>query len=321
MNTRLEKELSGYTSSKPAIVSIGIFDGVHIGHQRLIERLVAEARTRSASSVVVTFWPHPLAIVLPKMAPPHVDELDDRVARLKSLGVDMVVVLTFTREVAALGAAKFVNLLREKFKMKGLIIGPDFALGKEREGSVYRLRELGQQSDFTVEVIPPVVLNGKVVSSTAIRQALAEGNVREASAMLGRPFKMSCEVVSGDGRGRELGFPTANLAYAEQALPGNGVYATIADIAERTWPSVTNVGVRPTFDGGRRLVEVHIIGFSGDLYGKTVTVEFIERIRDEKRFGSVAELKKQMTKDVARAMAILKKYSSTDKGRTNGYTV
>jgi riboflavin kinase/FMN adenylyltransferase len=306
LNPDLESELTRHSLNKPALLSIGIFDGVHIGHQQLVGRLLSESKRRNLHSIVVTFWPHPLAVLDPQKAPPQLDTLEERVGRLKAMGVETVVVLPFTKDLAGIDAVAFVKLLQQKLKMQGLIIGPDFALGKRRQGDVQALQDLGNDLGFTVEVIPPVVLAGTVVSSTAIRTALAIGDVREAARLLGRPFDLSAEVVSGDHRGRELGFPTANLAYAfEQALPADGIYATIAVTLDRRWPSVTNIGVRPTFGGGNRLVEVFIMGYSGQLYGQHLQVEFIERIRQEKRFAGAVELKAQMLKDVEQAKSIL----------------
>jgi riboflavin kinase/FMN adenylyltransferase len=201
---------------------------------------------------------------------------------------------------------EFLNLLKKQLRMKGLVVGPDFALGKNREGNAEVLRNLSEEMGFSLTVVPPLTIDGEVVSSTAIRQALAEGDMKRAQRLMGRPFRLHGQVVRGDRRGVELGFPTANLDIeAEQALPADGVYTSRAHIDERAYSAMTNIGLQPTFGGNKRLVEVYIIDYRGDLYGRELSVEIIERLRGEKKFKTPEELKKQMAEDVKRGKATL----------------
>jgi riboflavin kinase/FMN adenylyltransferase len=232
--------------------------------------------------------------------------METRINLIRDLGIDVIVVLPFTSELARLTAQRFVQLLKEYLKMRGLIIGPDFALGRDREGDAEKLRLLGQEMGFSVEVIPPVVLDGQVVSSSAIRQALTQGDMKKAEKLFGRLFSLNGLVVGGDRRGRTLGFPTANLELKpEQALPSDGVYATIAHVGHELMPSVTSIGVRPTFGGGKRLVETYVIDYEGELLGQRLTLDLVDRLRDEKRFDTVEELKSQMGRDVEQARQVL----------------
>ena len=257
-------------------------------------------------SGVVTFKAHPQSVLSPQDKLPWLNSLEDRIKLIQSLGVELIAILPFTRKLAQFNAREFITLLKTYLKMRGLIIGPDFALGKGREGSADTLRTLGQELDFTVEVIPPVILNGQVISSTNIRQALAQGDVERIIKLTGRHFNLTAQVIPGAERGRTLGFPTANLNIkSEQALPHRGVYATVTYIGHTPHLSVTNIGTRPTFGGGKTTVEVHLLGYEGQLYRQKLNIEFIARLRDEKRFNAADELKAQISRDVERAGAIL----------------
>jgi riboflavin kinase/FMN adenylyltransferase len=303
---QIEKELAKVKPQKETLLTIGVFDGIHLGHQRLLTHLRDEARKKNWLSSVVTFKSHPKAVLSPENKLLWLSDMETRISLIRNLGIDVIVVLPFTSELARLTARRFVQLLKEYLKMRGLIIGPDFALGKDREGDAEKLRLLGQEMDFSVEVIPPVVIDGQVVSSSAIRQALAQGDMKKAEKLFGRLFSLNGVVVSGDGRGRALGFPTANLELKpEQALPSDGVYATIAHVGRELMPSVTSVGVRPTFGGGKRLVETYVIDYEGELLGQRLTLDLVDKLRDEKRFDTVEELKSQMGRDVEQAKQIL----------------
>ncbi|MCJ7654543.1 MAG: bifunctional riboflavin kinase/FAD synthetase, partial [Dehalococcoidia bacterium] len=265
-----------------------------------------EARRKNWLSGVVTFKSHPKAVLSPENKLLWLSDWETRISLLRGLGIDVIVVLPFTSELSRLTAKGFVQLLKAQLKMRGLIIGPDFALGKDREGDAEKLRLLGQEMGFSVGVIPPVVLDGQVVSSSAIRQALAQGDMKKVEKLFGRLFSLNGQVVSGDRRGRGLGFPTANLELKpEQALPSDGVYATIAHVGHELMPSVTSIGVRPTFGGGKRLVETYIIDYEGELLGQRLTIDLVDKLRDEKRFDTVEELKSQMGRDVEQARQIL----------------
>jgi riboflavin kinase/FMN adenylyltransferase len=303
---QIEEELARVKPQKETLVTIGVFDGIHLGHQRLLNHLRDEARRKNWLSGVVTFKSHPKAVLSSENKLLWLSDLETRISLLRGLGIDVIVVLPFTSELSRLTARRFVQLLKEHLKMRGLIIGPDFALGKDREGDAEKLRLLGQEIGFSVEVIPPVVLDGQVVSSSAIRQALAQGDMKKAEKLFGRLFGLNGQVVSGDRRGRGLGFPTANLKLKpEQALPSDGVYATIAHVGHGLMPSVTSIGVRPTFGGGKRLVETYIIDYEGELLGQRLTIDLVDKLRDEKRFDAVEELKAQMGRDVEQARQIL----------------
>ena len=303
---QIEKELAKVEPQKETLFTIGVFDGIHLGHQRLLAHLRDKARRKNWLSGVVTFKSHPRAVLSPENKLLWLSDLEARISLLRGLGIDVIVVLPFTSELARLTAQRFVQLLKAQLKMRGLIIGPDFALGRDRKGDAEKLRLLGQEMGFSVEVIPPVVLDGQVVSSSAIRQALTQGDMKKAEKLFGRLFSLNGQVVSGDRRGRGLGFPTANLELKpEQALPSDGVYATIAHVGHELMPSVTSIGVRPTFGGGKRLVETYIIDYEGELLGQRLTIDLVDKLRDEKRFDTVEELKSQMGRDVEQTRQIL----------------
>jgi riboflavin kinase/FMN adenylyltransferase len=303
---QIEKELAEVKPQKETLLTIGVFDGVHLGHQRLLTHLRDEARREDLLSGVVTFKSNPKAVLSQENKLLRLSDLETRISLLRGLGIDVVVVLPFTSELARLSAQRFVQLLKEHLRMRGLIIGPDFALGRGREGDAEKLRLLGQKMDFSVEVLPAVVLDGQVVSSSAIRQALSQGDMKMVEKFFGRLFSLEGQVVSGDGRGRALGFPTANMELkAEQALPSDGVYATIAHVGHELIPSVTNIGVRPTFGFGKRLVETYLLDYEGELLGQRLTIDLVDKLRDEKRFDAVEELKSQMARDVEQARQIL----------------
>jgi len=299
MATTIEKELSSLAPTQGTLVSIGVFDGVHLGHQTLIKELVHQARANKLLSAVITFRQHPMALLAPGEVVPSLTSLTERIRLMKGIGVDIVITLTFSHELAELGAQPFVMLLQQYLKMQGMILGWDFALGRHREGSLEALHEMGKKLGFSTEVVGPVKYRGEIISSTAIRQALSDGDMARANAMLGRPFSLEGCVIAGEGRGTELGFPTANLDLdPHQALPLDGVYAAIAHFEGRTKPAATFIGHRPTFGGAERIVEAHVLDYSGNLYRKSLKIDIIERLRGEQKFDSAEALKAQMEKDV-----------------------
>jgi len=303
---QVEKELAELSPNKDMLLTIGVFDGVHLGHQYLISQLTEHARQQNLLSGVVTFRQHPQNILSPQTKLPFLTDLTTRVELLKNEGVEAIITLSFTDELAQLSARQFVSLLKKYLRMRGMVIGPDFALGWNREGTANTLHALGQDMDFSVTVIPPMMVNGEMVSSTAVRQALADGDMKRVVSLIGHPFSLHGRVISGAGRGVGLGFPTANLDInSEQALPADGVYATRAFIDGKAYQAMTNIGQRPTFDGGERTVEVYVINYHGDLYQRKLKIDIIERLRGEKKFDTVEELKKQMTEDVKQGRAIL----------------
>jgi len=304
----IEQELANITPRGETLLTIGVFDGVHAGHRYLLEKLQQRAAEKNLLSGVVTFNPHPQSVLHPHNQLPSLSSLDDRVRAFQELGVKIVAVLTFTPKVAQLSAREFMSLVNKQLKMRGIMVGPDFTLGRGGEGNINLLRALGREMKFSVEVIPPLTINGEVVSSTLIRRALVQGDMRKVERLMGRYFYMGGKVITSDKRGRVLGFPTANLDIRpQQALPGNGIYATIAQVDGKQFPSATNIGIRPTFGEREKTVETHLLNYKGDLYGKDMRLEFVQKLRDEQRFPSSEELKVQIEKDVREVEAILAK--------------
>jgi riboflavin kinase/FMN adenylyltransferase len=308
---QIEDELAGFAPERDTVLTIGVFDGVHLGHRQLIEYVKRQALARDYIPGVVTFRNHPLQVLSPQTHLLRLTNLDERTSLLRQLGIELVVALSFTPELAQLAARDFVTLLHKHLRMRGLVIGPDFALGRNRQGDIYSLRTLGKEFGFWVEAVPPRLINGDVVSSTSIRQALAKGDVSKVKRFLGRPHALSGQVGHGVERGRQLGFPTANLEVnSSQTVPSDGVYATRAYVGGRAYPSVTNIGTRPTFGGGERTIEVYLLGFEGALYEEQLRLELIERLRSEKRFSKPEDLQAQISQDVEQARSILE---GTDK--------
>ena len=302
----IEEELARVAPNRETALTIGVFDGVHLGHQYLIQNLKQTAATENLLSGVVTFRHHPRLVLYPEVKLTYLTSLSERIRLLTGLGVELVVTLSFSLELSQFGAREFVSLLQRHLKMRALVIGPDFALGKGRGGGASALQALGQEFNFMVEVVPAKLWQGEAVSSTAIRLALSQGDPRKVSQLLGRRFRLGGKVVKGDERGKVLGFPTANIAPdPEQALPADGVYATRAFVGEAVYKAVTNIGIRPTFGGGQRLIEVYLLDFEGDLYGQELEIELVERLRGEIRFASVEELKAQIGRDVEGVRALL----------------
>ena len=303
---QVEEELAQLSPTKDMLLAIGVFDGVHLGHKYLLAQLKERARQEDLLSGVVTFRQHPQAVLSPRTRLPCLTDLAQRIRLLKGEGIDVIITLSFTRELAQLSTHQFVELLKKHLRMRGLVIGPDFALGRNREGDANTLRTLGQDMGFSVTVIPPVVINGEVVSSTAIRNALAGGDMKKVGNLIGRPFSLYGRVITGAGRGIGLGFPTANLDVdSQQALPPDGVYATWAYIDGKAYQSMTNIGRRPTFGGSERAVEVHILDYHGELYEYKLRIDIIERLRREERFDTAEELKRQVAEDIKQGRDIL----------------
>ncbi len=293
-----------------AALSVGVFDGVHLGHRQILERAIARARAAGGRCIVLSFDPHPDLVLRPDFrAEPPLTPMPEKRERLRALGVDELVVLPFTRELAATGPEEFVERhLVAPYRPFALVVGENFALGRRREGNVQRLREIGATRGFEVDAVPLVEMGGSAVSSTRIRALLGEGRVADAAKLFGRPYSLGGAVVSGDAIGRTLGFPTANLRLSDEKLvPAYGIYAVRARIGgEREWrPGAMSVGVRPTFGGQVRTLEVHLIDWNGDLRGRDLDVEFVEWLRPERRFDDTAQLVAAMRVDVSEARNIL----------------
>lgn len=302
------EELRSFAPEKETALTIGVFDGVHLGHQHLLRKLIEQATREELIPGVVTFDRHPEEVFSPGKELIYLTDLEQRKELIRASGIPLILTLSFTPELSQLTAREFIRLLWEYFKLRLLVMGPDFALGRNREGNLKVLRALGQEFGFKVLPVPPFEIEGEVVRSTLIRQALVHGELKKVAKLLGRNFTLRGKVVPGADRGKELGFPTANIwPNSLKVLPPDGVYATRVRVGEKTFPSVTNIGVRPTFGGGERWIEVHIPNFQGDLYGKRLSLEFVERLRGELCFATPEDLKNQIARDVSKAQTIIEK--------------
>lgn len=289
-------------------VSIGVFDGVHLGHRQMLQALFNDAASLGDLPMgAITFDRHPLATIAPERAPELISTPDERLALFEEAGLDFAAVLTFDERMRALPPDEFVRLvLADGLGARLVVVGAGFRFGLNAAGDVDELRRLGDHFGFAVEAIQLLETGSGPISSTLIRRALADGDVGAAAGLLGRPFSRTGRVVAGDHRGAGIGFPTANLEIRPGlVIPGRGVYAAYARIADGRLPGVVNIGVRPTFDGVRQVVETHLLDFSGDLYGSDLTLEFVERLRPEQKFDSVAALVDQIGADVDSARSLL----------------
>jgi riboflavin kinase/FMN adenylyltransferase len=300
-----EKIIRSLRNIKPehrgGVLTIGNFDGVHLGHQQLLQRTIDEARKVHGPAIVITFEPHAFEFFAKdKVTIPRLTRLREKCCALLEYGADYVLILPFNHDLAKLTASEFVTqVLHESLQPKHIAIGDDFHFGKERQGNYSLLSEMGRTLGFTVEALPTVMLDGVRVSSTRVRKALAEGDHDLANRLLGRPYSMLGKIRHGDKLGRQLGFPTANLWLHRKLTPVRGVYTVLMHGIEK-YPlqGVANVGTRPTVDGTRTLLEVHLLAFDQDIYGRHVKVEFCKKLRDEERYASLDILKDQIAKDV-----------------------
>ena len=302
----LHYQLASVTPTEDTLLTIGMFDGVHIGHQHLLKRLGQLALDKGLLPGVVTFKNHPSQVLRPESRVQLIAPLEMRKSLIRNMGIGFIVDLEFTREFSLLLATEFVSLLVKDLRMKGLVVGPDFAMGHNRKGNIPTLQTLAKKMDFHLEVVEPRLLCGQVVKSSDIRTLVATDEVDQASQMLGRPFALTGSVSHGKSRGRILGFPTANLKVDSGILmPSNGIYASWATIDGRRFQAATSVGVNPTFGSGKKQVEAFLIDFQGDLYNRTVQLEFISYLRSEYAFTTVEDLVRQMQKDVNQIKSIL----------------
>jgi len=303
MNFR--QSLASAAPSKETVVTVGVFDGVHQGHRHLLRQVVQLAGSRYIPTVV-TFSNRPITVLRPGTEPSYLTTLEQRIGLIKQQGIETVVCLEFNHELAQVTAAEFAQLLSESLKMKGLVLGPDSTLGKDRQGDLSFMQQQGEGLGFWAQSVEPLEIDGQPVKSRRIREALINGEVAGCPVMLGRNHYLSGVVVLGDQRGRTLGFPTANIEVDSQLLlPGDGIYATWAIIDGKRYHSATSIGIRPTFDLTQRLVEVYVMDFSADLYGKTLGVEFISKVRDQEKFDALDELVKQINIDVDNCREVL----------------
>ena len=300
-------ELGAFAVRGDTALTIGVFDGVHRGHTHLISQLVGEAASEGLMAGVVTFREHPAAVLSPSFQAQYLTSFEDRLDLLGQTKIDLAVPITFDRALAGLTAEEFITLLQENLRMVSLVVGPDFAMGRKREGTIERLTELGDEMGFTLKVVEGLQeANGDTVRSTTVRNALAEGDVERVADLLGRRFTLKGPVVSGEGRGGSLGIPTANLAPPrEMATPGDGIYAAYAHLDDHKMKAAVSIGTNPTFGGHDRTIEPFILDFDGNLYGSTLRLEFVRRLRDQVKFDSVDALLEQIDRDVAQTRQIL----------------
>ncbi len=288
-------------------VAIGVFDGVHLGHQQVIRQTISDALEHGALSVVITFDQHPARVIAPQHAPPLIYPLEKKLKVIASLGVDATWLIHFDKAFSEIPAEQFVRSLVGDFKhLHSICVGADFSFGRGRAGNVDFLKKLGQELHYTVHGLASVSLDDHPISSTRVREAVRTGNLDLASQMMGRPYSLTGRVVKGDQLGRTFGFPTANLDVSGLVLPPNGVYASHALVRGQTVRAVVNLGFRPTLrsPAPRLQVEAHLLDFNDELYGEELELVFLEKLRDEQRFGSVEALKKQIEADIATARSL-----------------
>lgn len=292
---------------KKPVLTIGNFDGVHLGHQALFQKLKQRAQSIEGESVVMTFHPHPLEVLSPGNGPVFITDHERKLQLIENCEIDVTIVIPFSHEFARMTAKEFVKgVLVDRIGVKALVVGYDYKFGHAREGDIHFLRKLGQEFDFEVEAVSGIKKEQTVVSSTAIRRYIQQGQLREANALLGRAYEISGTVVKGRDRGgRVLGFPTANIRLSRQAPPKMGVYAVEVEVNGKLYGGAANLGYNPTFGDTDLSLEVHILDFNEDIYAQPISIRFIDRLRDEKRFSGPAELAVQIQKDIQTARQIL----------------
>jgi riboflavin kinase / FMN adenylyltransferase len=304
----------------PCAITIGNFDGVHCGHRQILRRVIAAAREEGWKSAVLTFDPHPAKLVAPASAPRLLTTMEERAAIMLSLGIDEILILPFTPEIAALGPEDFVReILVDKLKARAVLVGANFHFGKRAVGDAAALEELGERYSFETEIIEPVVWRKRVISSSEIRRLIEAGDVSSANRMLGRPYGLRGDVVPGEGRGSKQTVPTLNLDTRAEVLPKDGVYVTrtldSGGPRPREWPSITNIGLRPTFDGHARSIETYLLSALEGAPPQRIAVEFLRRVRDERKFENAEALKAQILHDVNRAQAYFRRLGQTASAR------
>ena len=290
---------------KETVVTVGVFDGVHLGHCHLLKRLVQLSQPNLLPTVL-TFSNHPITVLRPGAQVSYLTSSQQKARLLQDQGVDLTISLEFTQELAQVTAEDFVKTLVDLLHMRGLVLGPDAAIGRNRQGDLDFLRQAGAGLGFWVESVEPLLLDGVLVKSRSIRESISRGEVAACAKLLNRNYSLEGRVVAGDRRGTELGFPTANLSIDKEiVLPGDGIYATWATVDGVRYPSASSIGVRPTFGLSERLLEVHVMDFDHDIYGKSMCVEFADKLRDQETFASVKALVHQINNDVADSRRVL----------------
>ena len=293
-----------------AVITIGNFDGVHIGHQALFHEVMEKADILGGTAIAMTFEPHPIRVLKNNGHPPLITPYTQKVELIAKTGIDVLICIPFTREFASITAKEFVlDILMNRIGIQAIVVGKDYTFGKNREGNLNLLKSYAEAYDFEVDVVDWIPISNNTpsrISSTQIRKLLIDGKVREAHKLLGRHYQVSGVVVPGRNRGGKLlGFPTANIKLREELFPKNGIYAVTVDCLGKRHQGVANIGYSPTFDDNELTVEVYILDFKKDLYGQSIVVKFIERIRDEIKFSGISELSHQIAQDVLKARDIL----------------
>lgn len=287
-------------------MALGSFDGIHVGHQSLIKRVIQLAKENNGTSVVFTFGNHPMSVLAPDKVPPQIEDSASRIAVLEKMGVDVLLELPFTPEMAKETPEQFLEFLKEKIAPKYVVVGPNFSFGYRGEGTPKYLADNSEKFGFVTEISPIVTIGDEIVSSTTIRKFITQGDLVEANKFLGRAFSYGGCVMHGDERGRLLGFPTANLDIDDtRVMLPYGAYVVKVYVGENIYGGIANVGNNPTFEGCNSRLEIHILNFSGDIYSQFIRIEFLDKIRDEQKFSSVDELVKQLNRDKAYAVDYL----------------
>jgi len=304
------KLLHGFDSSAGyggGFLSIGNFDGVHRGHQQMFACLTRHARERGVPAVVFTFDPHPIELLRPEQAPPALTSFDQKFELLEQAGIDFLIVYPTDLRLLNLSARDFFeSVVLGEFDACGMVEGPNFYFGHNREGTVQSLEAFCRQTELELDIVPPVYVGTRMVSSSVVRQLLTDGQIEEAASLLGRNYRVAGRVARGSERGRLIGFPTANLSHVVTLLPRDGVYAAIAHFSGGPRIAAVNLGPNPTFGEHRRKVEAHLLDFDGDLYGQPVEIEFVRRIRDTQSFSGAEELRRQLDQDIAAIRAVVR---------------
>lgn len=287
------------------VVALGTFDGVHLGHQNIIKKAIALSKEISGTCVVFTFSNHPLGVISPKNCPLAIGDNAYKETLMKELGVDILLNIPFTADFLKLSPIEFLEILQDNLNPKYIVVGPNYSFGYKGRGTPNLLIQMGERFGFKAEIHPVVYIDNKLVSSTLIRNLIIKGDIKSANKLLGKNFRIQGKVIGGDQRGRLLGFPTANMKIKKgRAIPSNGVYAVNVMFKNNTYHAIANIGTNPTFQGLIRHIEVHILNFNLNIYNEIIEIEFIDKIRGEKRFSSADELIKQITTDISKALKI-----------------
>ena len=307
---RIFDNLKSYSSEKESILTIGTFDGVHIGHNKILKRLIQDSKKNNLSSLVMTFFPHPRMILNKSHEIKMIDTIDEKINLLEKTGLDNLIIHPFDNNFSKIRAKEFVEeILVKKLKIKEIIIGYDHKFGKDREASVEDLKKFGKDYMFTVKEIPAQEIDSIAISSTKIRDAILNGEIEKCNKFLGRNFILTGKVVYGDGLGKKIDFPTANIEIKEtyKIIPKNGVYLVKTKINSNTYFGMMNIGIRPTVGGTNKSLEIHFFNFKDNIYGKNVSIEIIKKIRDEEKFSSIDQLKIQLKKDEQFCLKLINK--------------